>query len=128
MSPETASAIVEETAAQRAPESHYTIADAITDARFYRAHPEILIDGQKAKRVIDALLAALERSQSYLKAIQRGQEVFVLVEQDRAAPSVILAWATAAEEHGCESEKVNDAYHMAVRWSQQDEANTKWPD
>lgn len=39
----------------------YTIEAALTDARFYRAHPEVLIDGRHAKRVIDTLLIAFER-------------------------------------------------------------------
>lgn len=38
----------------------YTIETALTDARFYRAHPEVVIDGQQAKRVINTLLTALE--------------------------------------------------------------------
>lgn len=38
----------------------YTIEAALTDARFYRAHPEVLLDGRHAKRVIETLLIAFE--------------------------------------------------------------------
>jgi hypothetical protein len=40
--------------------SNYTIESALTDARFYRAHPEVIIDGRHAKRVIETLLTAFE--------------------------------------------------------------------
>lgn len=38
----------------------YSAEAAITDAKFYRAHPEVLIDGQHAKRVINTLLTVIE--------------------------------------------------------------------
>lgn len=36
----------------------YTIEAALTDARFYRAHPEVQIDPRHAKRMLETLITA----------------------------------------------------------------------
>lgn len=120
--------VVQECAATReqAAAAPYTVATAIADAQYYRAHPECVVGTQQLKRVVDTLLSAVESSPAFYNAVCRGQEVFVLVEQDRAAPGAIFAWATAAEAHGCK--KVEPARAKAVRWSQSPRVETKWPD
>lgn len=128
MSPSEANQVTAQTTTQReATRPPYTIADAIRDAQFYRTRPDIVVDSRKAKQVMDTLLAGLELSRCYFNAVQRGQEVFVLVQQDRAAPAAIVAWADAAAEHGCENAKVDDAYRMSGRWTNQPTEKTKWP-
>lgn len=105
-----------------------TIAEAVDWARWARKQPDGYLSPDTTKRVVDTLFAVLESSPSYLQAKLRGQEVFVLVQQDRAAPAAIVAWAEEAETHGCGNEKVNEAYRLAGRWRDQPDANTKWPD
>lgn len=106
----------------------FTIADAIEEAKWLRRTPDGIIAPELAKRTITTLLAALESSKCFFNAVQRGQEVFVLVQQDRAAVPAIQRWATTAGNHGCSLEKVNDAFRTAERWEKQDPAATKWPD
>lgn len=106
----------------------YTVADAIADAQWVRRTPDAMIGDPKARKVIEALLAALERSTCYLNAMQRGQEVFVMVQQDRAAPAAISTWATVASRHGCAFDKVDGAFRVAERWRSQADHATKWPD
>lgn len=53
--------VVKDCAESRALIRHeYTLEVALTDARFYRSHPEVIIDGQHAKRVIETFLSAYE--------------------------------------------------------------------
>jgi hypothetical protein len=105
-----------------------TIREAIDKVRWCQATPDGIFDPIVAKRVMSTLLAALERSRCYYNATLRGQEVFVLVQQDRAAPAAIVAWADEAEAHGCKSEKVTQAYQLSGRWNSQPADATKWPD
>jgi hypothetical protein len=115
-------------AAQRAATStEYTIADAIHDARFLRRVPEAVVSDAQAKRLIGTLFAAIDGAPAFLKALERGQEVFVLVEQDRAAPYAIRQWAEVAENHGTGPEKVLDAKLLAKRWSESPLPAKKWP-
>lgn len=118
-------ACAENRASQR---REFTIAAAIEEAKWLRRTPDGIIAPELAKRTITTLLAAIERSTCYLNAVQRGQEVFVLVQQDRAAVPAIQRWATTAGNHGCSLEKVNEAFRTAERWEKQDPAATKWPD
>lgn len=121
--------VVEDCAAMReGPRADYTIARAIDDARWLRATPDAVISPARCKQIIETLLGGLERSPSYLKAMSLGQEVFVLMQQDRAAPAAIVAWADAAAEHGCPAEKLSEAYGISGRWTHQPLALTKWPD
>lgn len=106
----------------------YSIEQAVEDARFLRRQPEAILSDAQAKRVIDTLFAALESSPAYLKALVRGQDVFVLVEQDQAAPYGIRAWAEVAGNHGTPPEKVSSAQKKAKRWSEHDLPSKKWPD
>lgn len=105
-----------------------TIATAIERAQWWRNQPEIVVDSFTAKQVVDALLAALEQSRCYFNAVRRGQETFVLVQQDRAAPAAIGQWVAAAAVHGCPDEKVQHALAAAERWRSQPLEATKWPD
>lgn len=121
--------VVQACAEQRAASTRqHTIADAIEEARFYRRTPEAIMDSHQAKRCIETLLSALERSTCYLNAVARGQGVFVLVQQDRAAPAAIEAWAAVAKLHGCNPEKVESAFVTAHAWRSQSVERTKWPD
>lgn len=121
--------VIAETANQREAQSpEYTVADAIRDAQFYRTRPDIIVDSKKSRLVMDTLLSGLELSRCYLNAVQRGQQVFVLVEQDRAAPVAINMWAALARDHGCPQEKVDQAFATAERWHAKPVTTTKWPD
>ena len=106
----------------------FTIVDAIEEAKWLRRTPDGIIAPELAKRTITTLLAALESSKCFFNAVQRGQETFVLVQQDRAAVPAIQRWATTAGNHGCSLEKVNDAFRTAERWEKQEPTATKWPD
>lgn len=64
-----------------------TIAEAIGKAQFLRLQPECVVSALEARRVIDALLSAIQSSPTFHKALLAGEEVFVLRQRDRAAPS-----------------------------------------
>lgn len=109
-------------------EKELTIPEAITRAQDLRASPEMMISEKSARKIIDGLLSALEASPCYLKAMQRGEEVFVFREPDRAAVRPISLWADIAEAHDCRAEKVESARVKAKRWSELPLYRTKWPD
>lgn len=111
---------------QNAPQP-ITIAAAIGKAQFLRTQPELILSDRDAKATIGALLAALELNRCFFKALVRGQEVFVLVQQDRAAPHAIAEWAAFAMKHDCEPAKVDDALRTVKRWMDQPDNATKWP-
>lgn len=106
----------------------FTIANAIEEGQWLRRTPDGIIAPELAKRTILTLLSALESSRCFFNAVQRGQEVFVLVQQDRAAPAAIEVWALDAGRHGCKSGKVEDAMQTAHRWRSLQPHMTKWPD
>lgn len=105
----------------------YTIAQAIDQARWLRNTPDGILDPTIARKTIEGLLSALEVSRCYLKAMEKGEEVFVLRQQDRAAPTAIRIWAEIAERKGCDTKKVDEAYRISKRWLMQPERATKWP-
>lgn len=104
-----------------------TIADAIGKAEFMRLQPEYVVSPAEARRVIDALLAAIQSSTCFYKAKKLGEEVFVLRSRDRAAPMAIHVWARQAAEHGADHNKVSDAEQTWVRWELQSPEKTRWP-
>lgn len=110
-----------------APRENYTIGTAIEDARWLRSTPDATLSAARAKQIIDTLLASLERSACYLKAMQKGEGVFVLQQSDRAAPDAIALWAVLARSHGCSPAKVADAYAIVASWRCQPLNATKWP-
>lgn len=121
--------IVSECRDQRAAAAvQYTISDAVFQARNLRRSSETLLADWEAKRLIDTLLVALEFSPAYLKALVRGQDVFVLAEQDRAAPYAIRQWAEVAGNHKTSPEKVLSARAKAKRWEENPLISKKWPD
>lgn len=129
MAPTEGNKVVAEMSAQRASQQpEYTILDAIDDALWLRRTPDGEVSNDRLRRIVDTLLSALQRSQCYYNAVRRGQEVFVLVQQDRAAPWAIRKWGTRAHEHGCPKEKLDSAFATAQRWEAQNTAMTKWPD
>ena len=113
---------------QRMHQRQFTINDAIEEALWLRRTPDGVLSPDVAKRTIEALYASIERSRCFLNATRRGQEIFVLAQQDRAAPAAIAAWAATARSHGCQSEKVDSAFRTAQRWGAQSVDTTKWPD
>ena len=47
------------------------------------------------------------------------EQVFILRAQDKLAPALVRAWATLADAHGCNKDKVNEAFECAnamERW------------
>lgn len=104
-----------------------TIAEAIGKAQFLRLQPECVVSALEARRVIDALLSAIQSSPTFHKALLAGEEVFVLRSRDRAAPMAIHVWALQAAEHGADHNKVSDAEQTWVRWELQSPDKTRWP-
>lgn len=105
-----------------------TIGEAFEEARWLRRIPDGVLTPEIAKKTIEVLFAAIDAHPSLCKALERGQEVFVLVQQDRAAPAAIITWAGMARQHGCPEAKCADANRKAVRWLEQPEDCKKWPD
>jgi hypothetical protein len=130
MEQETATRIIAESAELR--EKHalrvMTVQDAIDEALWLRRTPDGILSPDVAKQTIATLHAALEASRCYYNAVRRRQQTFVLVEQDRAAPAAIAAWAATARAHGCPAEKVENAFRVAQEWRSRPEHATKWPD
>jgi hypothetical protein len=130
MTQEEGSKVVGEMAEQReaaAKPPELSILDAIDDAQWLRRTPDGVVGPERLRGIVDTLLSALERSRCYYNAVRRGQETFVLVQQDRAAPAAIGQWAAIAATHGCPDEKVQSALSTAERWRQQVPTSTKWP-
>lgn len=103
-----------------------TPAQALLEARNLMSHPGMMFNEGTARRVIDGLIRAIDSSSCFAKAIANGQEVFVLKENDRAAPGAILEWMDEAAAHGCRQEKLKSAHEKAMRWETL--PNRKWPD
>jgi hypothetical protein len=83
-----------------------TIPQAIEEAERIRKMPaEYLVTPGKMKLINATLLSALE-----------------------AAPHAIDTWAVVARDRGCPEPKVQSAFAKAMRWREQDDATTKWPD
>lgn len=123
--------VLSETAAQREDamaDKPMTISEAINWALWMRRTPDGLLSPEIQRRTVAALLSALESSPCFFKAVQKGEEVFVLRQQDRVAPKAIRTWAVEAEQHGCGEKKVIHAFQIAKAWEGQDQINTKWPD
>ena len=130
MGQEAGSKVVADIAEQReaAAKVEMTILDAIDDAQWLRRTPDGVVGPMRMRAIVDTLLSGLERSRCYYNAVRRGQEVFVLVQQDRAAPPAIGQWAAVAAVHGCPDEKVQNALATAESWRHQLATATKWPD
>lgn len=129
MRPAASSVVADMAAAREAgAAAPMTIGEALRIAQNLRLTPEMLIDGPRAKCVIDTLLSAVQSSSAFHKAKLAGEEVFVLRSRDRSAPAAISTWARSAEEHGCPLEKVREAVAVMNRWAAQDQSNTRWPD
>jgi hypothetical protein len=121
--------IVRDTTAQREGDRRQmTIAQAFEEARWLRRMPEGILSPLVARQTIEVLYAAIEANPALRQALERGQEIFVLVEQDRAAPAAINLWADQASDHGCSVAKVEDAFRKAARWRDMPRIKTKWPD
>lgn len=130
MQQEEASKVVTDMAEQRqaAAKPEMSILDAIDDAQWLRRTPDGQVTADRLRRICDTLLSALERSPCYFNAVRRGQETFVLVSQDRAAPHAIMEWVQWAERHGCPDSKCEQAAQTAQKWINQPTTATKWPD
>lgn len=122
---EAAKIITETTASRTLGEVEYKIGDAITDAQYYRAHPEVIVGPTQAKRVIDTLLAALEASPCYFKAAREGIPSFTLLAYDLAGHHAIRVWAGYAQNHGARPEKYESAVGMVYDWQNRDDL--RWP-
>src|SRR4051812_34356031 len=79
-------------------------------------HHDVAYSPQAYRDIIAGLMAAMERSPTFVKAMERGQEVFVLVQQDKLAPALLHRWALGAAQHGCKWRKAFDAMQLGLRW------------
>jgi len=130
LQPEDAAFVVRQCAElrERQAQTPMTIQTAIERAQAWRSQPDLVVDTFTAKTVADTLLAALEHDPCFFKATLRGEQTFVLVERDRAAPPTIGQWAAIAAAHGCPDEKIQEALAKAERWRNTPRIPTKWPD
>lgn len=110
------------------PDRVITVAEAIAKAEDCLRQPELLFDTAGARRVILGLLAGLQSSPTYFRALKRGEEVFVLRQRDRAAPDAIKRWCELSSNHGCPQEKIEQAQVKADRWTAQPLSLTRWAD
>jgi hypothetical protein len=117
--------ITETEAARTVGEREYKINDAITDAQYYRAHPEVIVDARHAKRVIDTLLSGLEVSPCYFKAVRLGIPSFTFLAYDRGAHDAILGWSYLAEINGARPEKYESARALVAEWEKR--TDLRWP-
>lgn len=92
-----------------------TVGEAVARALDLEANPGMDIGAFNSRRIIRGLLAALQVSPPYLKAVRVGEPVFVLRGQDVFAPQLVRQWARLADESGCPSDKVNEANSKALR-------------
>jgi len=103
-----------------------TPAEALAEARHILSKPEMMFNEASARQLLAGVVAAIDSSQCFAKAVAAGQEVFVLRQQDMAAPSAIKTWAMLAASNGCGKDKTNEALATAARWEAG--SNRKWPD
>ena len=103
-----------------------TPAAALAEARHILSKPEMMFNEGSARALLAGLVAAIDSSSCFAKAVANGEEVFVLRQQDMAAPPAIKQWAVLASANGCGKEKTDDALATAIRWESQ--PNRKWPD
>lgn len=83
---------------------------AIQEARFYLDNAEVAMTGQEARRTIRGLLEVFQvddDTRTILRAIERGQRTFTLVEQDKCAPDTIGYWILVAQQMGVHREKLD---------------------
>jgi len=104
----------------------FTPAEALQRARVLLATPEMLFGTDEGRKIIAALVAGIDRSPCFAKAMAKGLDSFTLLETDMAAPAAIRIWASVAEEHGCNLPKVHDAQEIAGKW--EDRPGRHWPD
>src|SRR5712664_2803905 len=128
MEAEEASKVVEDCARMRegAARQNYTIAEAVSDARWLRRTPDAAVLPERARQTIDTLLAALEASPCFLKGAVLGIPTFTILAYDRAGHVAMTRWAHAAEDHGCRQDKVQEVRAKATEWALR--TDCKWPD
>lgn len=118
--------VVEACARMREEErQHYTVADAVTDAKWLIGQPDGLMSPARTRQLVRTLLAAIEASPCYYKGALLGIPTFTLLAYDRAGHIAIREWANAAQAHGARPEKLADARAMVVQWEMRDDC--RWP-
>ena len=103
-----------------------TVASAIETAQALRSQPELLLDSRGYRRIIGALLEALEASPCYFKAVRLGEPSFTLRAHDLAGHTALDVWATLSEQHGCRPDKVQEARKLVSEWRER--SDLRWPD
>lgn len=118
--------IVAECAAQReGTTADMTIPEAISTAQWLRRTPDGVLAPDSAKRVIDALLSALEASPCYFKGARLGIPTFTLLAYDLAGHKAIDEWIKQAAAHGCRPEKLANARSRLLEFEQR--TDCAWP-
>lgn len=103
----------------------FTIADAIAEAEWLAKTPDGVLSHAVAKQTVLALLAALQSSPCYYKAVQRGIPTFTFLAYDKAGHDAIRLWSVLAEKHGARPEKYVTARTMVAAWEQR--TDLRWP-
>lgn len=98
-----------------------TAADAYAEATAVIASPqEMVFHHKELRRILAGLMAGINRSPCFAKAMRTGCETFVLLETDPAAPKAIDAWASESVSNPeCDHsiDKVTQAIEIASQWT-----------
>jgi hypothetical protein len=111
-----------EAAAQRP----MTIPEAIDAALWLRGMSEPILSSDRARRIIETLLSALEASPCYFKGARHGIPTATFLAYDMAAHHALHEWAYAAQMHGAPREKYEWGHRLASEWKRRPDC--KWPD
>lgn len=91
-----------------------TPAEALKRARNLISKPEMLFSEREGREIMQGLVAAIEKSHCYMRAVEENREVFVLSSSDVCAPDAIRHWVTLAAKSGCVAfSKLDQAMVMA---------------
>ena len=107
-------------------DTHFSPAEAIKMARELVANHSVHYAPLTCRDIIEGLLAGIDSSTCFRKALQTGQESFTLRQQDKCAPAAIRLWANLARSNGCPADRTSDALSIAARWERFPAA--KYPD
>lgn len=99
--------------------------EALRRARLILSVPEMLVDSRSTRKLIEGLVAGLDKWPTVAQAIERDAEIFPLASWDMASPRSIIVWADNARTHGARPEKVAEAEGIARHWDTRDERT--WP-
>ena len=93
-----------------------TIQAAIDKARLMVAQPEYVLSAEGTRELVAGLMAAIDSSSCFSRAVYRGAPTFVLVGWDRHAATLLWLWAAMRELDGEDPAVVHQARLDLVRF------------